>query len=222
MIFSSKTIRILTCSFLLSLCITFASAAQDIAVLKYKGGGDWYGNPTSLPNLIAYCNANIDTKINPKPEIVEAGSLDIFQFPMLHMTGHGNVFFSAEDAENLRNYLLSGGFLHIDDNYGLEPYITKELKKVFPNMELVELPKTHEIFNAFYKFPEGLPKIHVHDGKRPQAFGMFDKGRLILLFTYESDLGNGWEDAEVHNDPIEVREKALKMGANIVKYAFEH
>jgi hypothetical protein len=197
-------------------------SAQDIAVLKYKGGGDWYGNPTSLPNLISFCNSNINTKINPKPDVVETGSLDIFLYPMLHMTGHGNVFFSPEDAENLRNYLLSGGFLHIDDNYGMEPYITKELKKVFPNNELVELPKTHEIFNIAYKFPEGLPKIHVHDGKRPQAFGIFNEGRLVLLFTYESDLGNGWEDSEVHNDPIELREKALKMGANIVKYAFEH
>lgn len=197
-------------------------SSQDIAVLKYKGGGDWYSNPTSLPNLIAFCNNNINTKINAKPEVVETGSLDIFQYPMLHMTGHGNVFFSPEDAENLRNYLISGGFLHIDDNYGMEPYITKELKKVFPNTELVELPKTHEIFNSFYKFSEGLPKIHVHDGKRPQAFGIFHEGRLVLLFTYESDLGNGWEDSEVHNDPIELREKALKMGANIVKYAFEH
>ena len=207
--------------FIFLLC-TLVLSAQDIAVLKYKGGGDWYGNPTSLPNLISFCNSNINTKINPKPEVVETGSLDIFQYPMLHMTGHGNVFFSPEDAENLKNYLLSGGFLHIDDNYGMEPYITKELKKVFPNTDLVELPKTHEIFNIEYKFPEGLPKIHVHDGKRPQAFGIFHEGRLVLLFTYESDLGNGWEDSEVHNDPIEVREQALKMGANIVKYAFEH
>lgn len=202
--------------------VSFVVSSQEIAVLKYKGGGDWYGNPTSLPNLIAFCNANINTKINPKPEVVETGSLDIFQYPMLHMTGHGNVFFSEEDAENLRNYLISGGFIHIDDNYGLQPYITKELKKVFPNQELVELPKTHEIFNVFYKFPEGLPKIHVHDGKRPQAFGIFHEGRLVLLFTYESDLGNGWEDSEVHNDPIELHETALKMGANIVKYVFEH
>ena len=214
--------RFLTVCLLFSVCLTFKSQAQDIAVLKYKGGGDWYGNPTSLPNLIAFCNSNIDTKINPKPEVVETGSLDIFQYPMLHMTGHGNVFFSDADAENLRNYLLSGGFLHIDDNYGLQPYITKELKKVFPNTELVELPKTHEIFNSFYKFPDGLPKIHVHDGKRPQAFGIIHEGRLVLLFTYESDLGNGWEDSEVHNDPIELHETALKMGANIVKYVFEH
>lgn len=195
---------------------------QDIAILKYKGGGDWYSNPTALPNLIAYCNANINTKINSNPQTVETGSIDIFQFPFLHMTGHGNVFFNDAGAENLRNYLISGGFLHIDDNYGMQPYITKELKKIFPNKDLVELPKTHPIFNIAYKFPEGLPKIHEHDGKRPQALGIYYEDRLVLLFTIESDLGDGWEDAEVHNDPKEVREKALKMGANIVKYAFEN
>lgn len=208
-------------SFLFCICSLF-SFSQDIAVLKYKGGGDWYGNPTSIPNLISYCNANINTKINAKPETVETGSSDIFQYPFIHMTGHGNVFFSDTDAENLRNYLISGGFLHIDDNYGMQPYIAKELKKVFPDKELIELPKTHPIFNIAYKFPEGLPKIHEHEGKRPQAFGLFHEGRLVLLFTYESDLGDGWEDEEVHNDPFDVREKALKMGANIVKYAFEN
>lgn len=222
MIFSTMNLKFLTFSLIIGVCSPLLGLSQEIAVLKYKGGGDWYGNPTSLPNLIAFCNANINTKINSKPEVVEAGSLDIFQYPMLHMTGHGNVFFNEQDSENLRNYLLSGGFLHIDDNYGLQPYITKELKKVFPDKELLELPKTHEIFNSAFKFPEGLPKIHVHDGKRPQAFGIFHEGRLVLLFTYESDLGNGWEDPEVHNDPIELHEKALKMGANIVKYAFEH
>ncbi|AUS06574.1 DUF4159 domain-containing protein [Pseudotamlana carrageenivorans] len=201
---------------------SFALIAQDIAVLKYKGGGDWYGNPTALPNLIEYCNQHIHTKINPKPQTVETGSLDIFQYPFLHMTGHGNVFFDGADAENLKNYLLSGGFLHIDDNYGMQPYITKELKKVFPDKDLIEIPLNHEIFKAPYKFPNGLPKIHEHDGQRPQAFGLFQDDRLILLFTYESDLGDGWEDEEVHNDPLEVREKALKMGANIIKYVFDH
>lgn len=196
--------------------------AQDIAILKYKGGGDWYSNATALPNLIAYCNTNINTKINPKPQTVEVSSSDIFQYPFLHMTGHGNVFFSDMDAENLRNYLITGGFLHIDDNYGMQPYITKELKKVFPNKELIELPKTHAIFNTAFSFPEGLPKIHEHDGLRPQALGIFHEGRLVLLFTFESDLGDGWEDQEIHNDPIEVREKALKMGANIIKYTFEN
>jgi len=197
-------------------------SAQDIAVLKYEGGGDWYGNPTALPNLASFCNENIDTKINEKPKNVEVGDIDIFQYPFLHMTGHGNVFFSDEDADNLRSYLLSGGFLHIDDNYGMQPYIIKELKKVFPNTELIELPTSHKIFSIAYKFPEGLPKIHEHDGKRPQAFGIFNEDRLVLLFTFESDLGDGWEDPEVHNDPEDVREKALKMGANIVKYAFEN
>lgn len=203
-------------------CATSSLCAQEIGVLKYKGGGDWYANPTSLPNLISYCNFHINTKINPKPQTVEPDSPDIYQFPLIHMTGHGNVFFSEDDIENLRNYLFSGGFLHIDDNYGMQPYLVKELKKLFPNKEMIELPKTHPIFSAVYKFPEGLPKIHEHDGQRPQAFGIFENNRLILLFTYESDLGNGWEDEEVHNDPIEVRENALKMGANIIKYVFEN
>ncbi|WP_111307614.1 DUF4159 domain-containing protein [Confluentibacter sediminis] len=202
--------------------LTFNLFAQDIALLKYKGGGDWYANPTSLPNLIAYCNQHINTKINPKPQEVEVGSPDIFQYPFLHMTGHGNVFFSDTDAENLRNYLISGGFLHIDDNYGIKPYLVRDLKKVFPDKELVELPSNHKLFNMAYKFPEGLPKIHEHDGNRPQAFGIFHEDRLVLLFTFESDLGDGWEDEEVHNDPADIREKALKMGANIVEYVFEN
>ena len=165
------------------LLFSFLSFSQDIAILKYKGGGDWYSNPTALPNLISFCNANINTKINTKPQTVETGSTDIFQFPLLHMTGHGNVFFSVTDAENLRNYLISGGFLHIDDNYGMEPYVTEELKKVFPETELIELPVNHTIFNIAYKFPQGLPKIHEHDGKRPQALGIFYEDRLVLLFT---------------------------------------
>lgn len=201
---------------------TFSLFAQDVAVLKYKGGGDWYSNPTALPNLVKFCNDNIDTNINENIQTVEVGSIDIFQYPFLHMTGHGNVFFSDNDAENLRKYLISGGFLHIDDNYGMEPYITKELKKVFPNNELKEIPKDHKIFSAAYEFPNGLPKIHEHDGKAPQAFGIFHEDRLVLLFTFESDLGDGWEDPEVHNDPEDVREKALKMGANIMKYVFEN
>ncbi|MCF8274834.1 MAG: DUF4159 domain-containing protein [Flavobacteriaceae bacterium] len=207
------------CAFYFSI---FSLSAQEIALLKYKGGGDWYANPTSLPNLIKFCNTNINTKINPKPQTVEVGSPDIFEFPFLHMTGHGNMFFTDDEAENLRNYLISGGFLHIDDNYGMQPYLVKELKKVFPDKELVELPANHPIFNNIYKFPDGLPKIHEHDAKRAQAFGIFYEDRLVLLFTYECDLGDGWENEEVHNDPFEVREKALKMGANIVKYAFEN
>ena len=200
----------------------FAVSAQEIAVLKYDGGGDWYGNPTSLPNLIEFCNKNIHTSIAPKPEVVEPGSAEIFQYPLVHMTGHGNVFFNDEAVKNLRKYLLSGGFLHIDDNYGMNEYIRRELKKLFPEKELEELPASHPVFSAAYEFPEGLPKIHEHDGKRPQAFGIFEGDRLLCLFTYESDLGDGWEDEAVHNDPEEVRLKALRMGANIVKYAFEN
>ena len=212
-----KAFLLLTFNFLL-----LTLSAQEIALVKYKGGGDWYANPTALRNLISFCNDNINTKIKAKPQEVEVGSIDIFQYPFVHLTGHGNVYFSDSETENLRNYLIAGGFLHIDDNYGLQPYITKELKKVFPDKDLVELPSTHEIFNNAFKFPNGLPKIHEHEGKRPQAFGIFYADRLVVLFTYESDLGDGWEDAEVHNDPADAREKALKMGANIVKYAFEH
>ena len=196
--------------------------SQEIAVLKYGGGGDWYGNPTSLPNLIKFCNENIDTAINEKPETVTPGSIDLFDYPFVHMTGHGNVYFSPEEAENLREYLLSGGFLHIDDNYGMDQYVRKEIVKIFPNKELKELPGNHPIFNEFFKFPNGIPKIHEHDGLPPQAFGIFEENRLMLLYTYETDLGNGWENQEIHNDPPEVRLKALQMGANIIKYVFEN
>lgn len=202
--------------------ISIASYGQDIAILQYKGGGDWYSNPTALPNLITFCNQNINTRISAKPKTVKPESVDIFQYPYIHMTGHGNVFFTDLDADNLRNYLLSGGFLHIDDNYGMEPYIRKELVKVFPDKELVELPVTHPIFSSKFDFPQGLPKIHEHDGKRPEALGIIHENRLVLLFTFESDLGDGWENPEVHNDPQEVRNKALQMGANIIKYAFEN
>lgn len=196
--------------------------AQEVAILKYSGGGDWYSNPTALPNLIKFCNSNINTGIDPKPETVEPGSTDIFQFPFVHMTGHGNVVFSGTEVENLRNYLLSGGFIHIDDNYGMNEYIRKEIKKIFPDKELSEIPANHPIFSSAYPFPNGLPKIHEHDGLPPQAFGIFENDRLMLLFTFESDLGDGWESPDVHNDPEEVRQKALKMGANIIKYAFEN
>lgn len=206
----------------LILLLPFFLHSQEIAVLKYGGGGDWYSNPTALKNLISFCNNNIDTKIEAKPATVEVGSIDLFQYPYIHMTGHGNVFFSSDEASNLRNYLISGGFLHIDDNYGMNEFIRKELKKVFPNQELKELPATHPIFNIAFPFPKGLPKIHEHDGSRPQALGLFYESRLVCLFTYEADLGDGWEDQEVHNDPEEVRQKALKMGANIIKYTFSH
>ena len=196
--------------------------SQEVAVLQYKGGGDWYSNPTALPNLVKFCNDNIDTNINETVESVELNNVDIFNYPLLHMTGHGNVFFDEDDVKTLRNYLMSGGFLHVDDNYGMEPYFKKEIKKVFPNSELMEIPKNHPIFNTAYDFPNGLPKIHEHDGKAPKALGIFHENRLVVLFTFESDLGDGWEDPEVHNDPEDIRLKALKMGANIIKYAFEH
>ena len=196
--------------------------SQEVAVLKYGGGGDWYGNPTALPNLVRFCNEQVNTAIATQTETVDPGSIDIFDYAFLHMTGHGNVFFSAEEAENLRNYLMSGGFLHIDDNYGMDEYLRKELVKIFPDKELTELPGNHPIFTYHFKFPQGLPKIHEHDNARPQAFGIFNEGRLLLLYTFESDLGDGWEDQEIHNDPPDVRLKALQMGANIVKYAFEN
>lgn len=206
--------------FVLLIFFNVGSRAQEIAVLKYQGGGDWYSNPTSLPNLIKFCNENINTALKPQPQTVEPASSNLEQFPIIHMTGHGNVIFNERELENLRTYLLGGGFLHIDDNYGMNEYIRRELKKLFPEKELEELPATHPIFSAAFNFPNGLPKIHEHDGQRPQAFGIFEKDRLLLLFTYESDLGNGWEDPEVHNDPEEVRQKALRMGANIIKYVF--
>ncbi|KIA85839.1 DUF4159 domain-containing protein [Flavobacterium sp. AED] len=206
----------------LLLLISVTSFSQEIALLKYSGGGDWYANPTSLPNLIKYCNANINTKIKSKPGTVEPGSPDLLSYPFVHMTGHGNVVFSDTEVINLRNYLLAGGFLHIDDNYGMDQYIRKEIKKIFPNNDLVEIPANHAIFQKPNLFSNGLPKIHEHDGKRPQAFGIFIESKLVLLYTYECDLGDGWEDPEVHNDPADVREKALKMGANIMNYIFNN
>ncbi len=202
--------------------ITFNSFSQEIAVLKYNGGGDWYANPTALPNLIKYSNQNIKTTIKFKPGTVEPSSPDLFSYPFVHMTGHGNVVFSPSDQTNLRNYMLSGGFLHIDDNYGMDEYIRKEIKKLFPTNDLIEIPANHPIFQKPYTFASGLPKIHEHEGKRPQAFGVFIESRLVLVYTFECDLGDGWEDPDIHNDPKEVREKALKMGANILNYIFSN
>ena len=206
--------------FLLFLLISISSFSQEIALLKYSGGGDWYANPTSLPNLIRFCNSNINTRIKAKPSTVEPSNPDLLSYPFVHMTGHGNVVFSDSDVTNLRNYLTSGGFLHIDDNYGMDQYIRKEIKKIFPNNDLIEIPANHPIFQKPFSFPGGLPKIHEHDGTRPQAFGIFVENKLVLLYTYECDLGDGWEDPEVHNDPANVRGKALKMGANIINYIF--
>lgn len=201
---------------------SFTSYSQDvqIALLKYNGGGDWYANPTALPNLVQFCNQHLKTRINKEIATVEVGSPDLYNYPFIHMTGHGNVVFSNAESENLRNYLLGGGFLHIDDNYGMDEFIRLELKKVFPNEELVAIPANHEIFNQKYKFPNGMPKIHKHDDKSAQAFGIIKNGRLVLVYTYETDLGDGWEDPEVHNDSEAKHEEALKMGANLIQYAF--
>ena len=209
-------------SFLLFILFFTNNSAQEIAVLQYGGGGDWYSNPTALPNLIKFCNDQINTTIFTKPKVVKPNDVDLFDYPFVHMTGHGNVFFTTEEAKSLRDYMLSGGFLHIDDNYGMDQYLRKELIKIFPNKELIEIPLDHAIFNYYFDFPQGLPKIHEHDNTRPQAFGIFHEGRLMLLYTFESDLGDGWENSEIHNDPPEVRLKALRMGANIINYAFEN
>ena len=203
--------------------LTFSSiSAQQIAVLKYNGGGDWYANPTALPNLIKFCNSTINTSIKENPESVAINSSDLFNYPIVFMTGHGNVYFSEDDAENIKNYLTSGGFLHISDNYGLDKFIRREIKKIFPTLEFQELPYNHPIFHQTYNFEKGAPKIHEHDNKAAQGFGLFYEGRLICFYDYETDLSDGWEDEEIHNDPYEIRLKALKMGANIVKYAFEN
>ncbi len=198
----------------------FGQSAYQIALLKYSGGGDWYANPTSLPNLIQFCNTNLGTAINPDYATVAPGDATIFNYPFIHMTGHGNVIFSEAEAQNLRNYLISGGFLHIDDNYGLDQYIRPQMKKVFPELDFVELPFDHPIYHQKYEFKSGLPKIHEHDGKAPQGFGLIYEGRLVCFYTYECDLGDGWEDQAVHKDSEETRLKALKMGANIISYVF--
>jgi hypothetical protein len=196
--------------------------AQDVAILKYDGGGDWYANPTAIPNLVAFTNQNIKTNISENPQSVAINSEDIFNFPMLFMTGHGNVFFSDDEATNLKNYLISGGFIHVSDNYGLDKFIRPALKKVFPELDLQEIPSNHPIYNQTFKFPNGIPKIHEHDKKPAQGFGLFFEGRLIVFYDYETDLSDGWEDEIIHNNPKEVREKALKMGANIIEYAFKN
>lgn len=198
-------------------------AQQDvqIALLKYNGGGDWYANPTSLPNLVKFCNQKLKTNLSTDIATVEVGSIDLFNYPFVHMTGHGNVIFSPDEAENLRKYLIAGGFLHISDNYGLDEYIRREMKKVFPGIDFVELPFTHPIYHQRYNFPNGLPKIHKHNGEDPQGFGIIYEGRLVCFYDYECDLGDGWESSEVHHDSPEKRLEALQMGANIIQYVFE-
>lgn len=213
---------------LVSFVFTFGLCAQDvnttvkIALLKYGGGGDWYANPTSLPNLVEYCNTNMHTTIYEEPLTVEVGSKELFNYPFVHMTGHGNVLFTPAEVANLREYLLSGGFLHIDDNYGLDEYVRREMKRVFPELNFVELPLDHPIYHQKYEFAKGLPKIHEHDNKPPQGFGLIYENRLLCFYTHETDLGDGWEDEKVHNDSEAIRIKALNMGANIISYVFNN
>ncbi|MGQ1909386.1 DUF4159 domain-containing protein [Marinifilum sp. RC60d5] len=198
------------------------SSTVRIGLLKYNGGGDWYANPGSLPNLIKFCNDNKIATIQTEASTVEVGSPELFSFPLVHLTGHGNIVLNNQEVINLRKYLTGGGFLHVDDNYGLNAYFRREIKKVFPNQELVELPYSHPIYHQVYNFPNGLPKIHEHDGKAPQGFGIFHKGRLVCFYTYETDLGDGWEDTAVHNDSELKHRKALEMGANILSYSFSN
>ncbi len=197
-----------------------ASYSCQIALLKYNGGGDWYSNfETSLPNLIKFCNENIKTNINPEQATVEVGSPDIYGYPFVHMTGHGNVLFSSQEAENLRNYLIGGGFLHISDNYGMDKFIRPEMKKVFPELDFVELSFSHPIYHQSYEFSSGLPKVHEHDNGSPKGYGIIWEGRVVCFYDVECDLGDGWESPEVHHDSQETRTKALRMGANLVNYA---
>lgn len=213
-----KNLIILT--FLPILLGSFATSTYEIAVLKYNGGGDWYANPTSLTNLISYCTNELSIDLNPDYAIVEAGSKDLFNYPFVHMTGHGNVEWNEDELANLRAWLNAGGFLHIDDNYGMDQYIRVQLEKLFPSNPLREIGVDYPIFHSPFDLPKGLPKVHQHDGGTPQAFGIFIENRLAVFYTFESDLGDGWEDPEVHNDPQSVRINALQMGANIVSYAF--
>ncbi|MEP2026269.1 MAG: DUF4159 domain-containing protein [Reichenbachiella sp.] len=205
------------------LLISFASVGQSqiqLAKLKYDGGGDWYANKTALPNLASFCNRHLRMDLEKVDEVVEVGSPDIFLYPYVYLTGHGNVVFNSRQAENLRKYMIAGGFLHIDDNYGMDQFIRLEMKKVFPELEFVELPFNHPIYDQKFKFSKGLPKIHEHDGKPSQGLGLIFEGRLVCFYSYESDLGNGWEDQSIYNDPESKRQEALKMGANILSYAF--
>jgi len=197
-----------------------AQGTYQLAVLKYNGGGDWYSNPTSVPNLVRFCNQQLGMNINPDVPVVEVGAPDLFTYPFIHMTGHGNVVFSGQEAQNLRNYLIGGGFLHISDNYGMDEFIRPMMKRVFPELEFVELPFAHPIYHQKFNFPQGLPKVHEHEGKPPRGYGLFWEGRLVCFYDVECDLGDGWEDADVHGDSEATRTKALQMGANIVRYAF--
>ena len=200
-----------------------AGSSMKIALLKYSGGGDWYANlDTSLKNLVDFCNRNLGTTINEDQGIVEVGSPELFNYPFVHMTGHGNVVFNTQETQNLRNYLMAGGFLHISDNYGMDKFIRPQMKKVFPELDFVEVPFNHPIYHQKFDFPNGLPKVHEHDGTAPQGFGLFYDGRLVCFYDFECDLGDGWEDPEVHKDSPDARQKALRMGANMIQYVFNN
>jgi hypothetical protein len=190
-----------------------------IAQLQYGGGGDWYANPSGLPNLLRAIRERTSLPVAAQPGRVQLTDAALWSYPYLYMTGHGNVHFTEEEVKILREYLLTGGFLHVDDNYGLDESFRREIRRVFPDKELVELPVSHTLYRGFYEFPQGLPKIHKHDGKPAQGFGIIHEGRLVLFYSYESDLGNGWEDPETYGDPAELREAALRMGVNLFLYA---
>ncbi len=191
----------------------------SLGQLQYSGGGDWYANPTGLPNLLREIRARTGIAVAEKPVAVKLTDRALWETPYLYMTGHGNVRFTPEEVGQLRRYLERGGFLHVDDNYGMDESFRREIRRVFPDRELVELPTDHPVYRAFYSLPDGVPKIHKHDGKPARGYGIFDEGRLVLYYSYESDLGNGWEDASVHDLPPELREKALRMGINLFVYA---
>ncbi|QNR23791.1 DUF4159 domain-containing protein [Croceimicrobium hydrocarbonivorans] len=207
----------------LLLAISFqmvSGQTEKLALVKYRGGGDWYANPSALSNLSEFCNSQIGSSLNPDYATVEMGSSEIFEYPFLHLTGHGNIIFDKQEADNLKRYLEAGGFVHIDDNYGMDEFIRPELNRIFGEGKLQLLSADHPIFKGPFNFQEGLPKIHEHDGQAPEAWGLFIDGRLALVYTYECDLSDGWEDPEVHHDPEDVRLKALQMGANLIHYAF--
>ena len=200
-------------------CICTLSANDQIARLHYGGGGDWYNDPDTIPNLCNFLNNNLSTNLKVQEATITPGSEDIFHYPIIFATGHGKLSFSEQERENLLNYFQRGGFLYVDDDYGLDPSFRFEIKQLFPQYDLVELPKSHPMFSAFYKFPNGIPKIHKHDDKRPQAMGIFDQqGRMLVLYTYETNISDGWSDA--HDDSAETRQKAFEFGANIYYYQF--
>jgi hypothetical protein len=217
---NKKIILFLSTGILTLLFCSFNPPSYQIALLKYSGGGDWYANPTSLPNLVKFVNQQFGANINPEIATVDAGSPEIVNYPFIHMTGHGNVIFSDQEIQNLRNYLIGGGFLHIDDNYGMDKYIRTQLKRMFPELDLIELPFNHPIYHQRFDFADGLPKIHEHDNLSPQGFGLIYEGRLIIFYSYESDLGDGWEDPEIHRDSEKARRQALQMGSNMLQYVF--